>query len=92
MISNLKWGMGKAQLTRAAAYVQVPIPEGQVHKLKEGLGVQDAATEYAGQLLGLDPSIVPRNDAGDGHAYQLWVQLCYNAHVTQQPSTCVPFV
>ena len=44
--------------------MQVPIPEAQVHKLKEGLSVNEAATEYAGQLLGLDPSVLPRNDAG----------------------------
>ena len=43
---------------------QVDIPEAQVHKLKEGLSVKQAATEYEGQLLGLSPSVLPRNEAG----------------------------
>lgn len=43
---------------------KVPIPEAQVHKLREGLPVGQAATEYAGQLLGLDPLVLPRNSAG----------------------------
>lgn len=49
------------------AWVQVPIPEAQVHKLREGLPVGQAATEYAGQLLGLDPLVLPRNSAGACH-------------------------
>jgi hypothetical protein len=49
-------------LARASA--QVPIPREQIHAIKEGLPVGEAATEYAGQLLRLDAGILPRNAQG----------------------------
>ena len=48
----------------SADWAQVSIPEAQVHKLKEGLSVKQAATEYEGQLLGISPSVLPRNEEG----------------------------
>lgn len=40
------------------------MPASQVLALKEGLPVAQAATQYAGQLLSLSPSVLPRT-AGD---------------------------
>lgn len=39
-------------------------PALQVHAIKEGLPVEEAATEYAGQLLGLPQAVLPRNSGG----------------------------
>lgn len=38
------------------------VPTAQVYALKPGMSVEDAAIEYAGRLLGLDASILPRTD------------------------------
>lgn len=43
---------------------KVPIPKSQIHAIKEGLPVKEAATEYAGQLIGLPNSVLPRTAAG----------------------------
>ena len=44
--------------------LQVAIPREQIYAIKEGLPVNEAACEYAGQLLRLDASILPRNAEG----------------------------
>jgi 6-phosphogluconolactonase len=43
---------------------KVPIHKSQIHAIKEGLPVKEAATEYAGQLIGLPNSVLPRTAAG----------------------------
>lgn len=45
---------------REALLSKVPIPEGQVHAIHEGLPVEQAATEYAGRLMALPASALPR--------------------------------
>ena len=62
----------------ARASAQVPIPREQIHAIKEGLPVGEAATEYAGQLLRLDASILPRNAQGAAarQGYQLRMGRC----------------
>lgn len=44
--------------------LQVPIPREQIYAIQEGLPVAEAATEYAGQLLRLDQTVLPRNAEG----------------------------
>ena len=54
------------------------IPREQVLTLRSELSVAEAAKEYEGQLLRLDTSILPRNDAG-GRFFALfggWLLLC----------------
>ncbi|CAL5229687.1 g13056 [Coccomyxa viridis] len=55
--SNFK-GADEALLSKA------PIPREQIHAIKEKLPVAEAATEYAGQLLRLDETVLPRNSEG----------------------------
>jgi 6-phosphogluconolactonase len=43
---------------------RVSVPPQQVFAIKEGLTVQQAATEYAGRLLGLSADVLPRNADG----------------------------
>lgn len=43
---------------------KVPIPAAQVVAISEGLTVQQAATKYEGQLLGLPASVLPRSSEG----------------------------
>ncbi|GBF94076.1 6-phosphogluconolactonase [Raphidocelis subcapitata] len=43
---------------------RVPIPKEQVLAIREGLPVQQAATEYEGRLLGLPAGVLPRDDEG----------------------------
>ena len=45
--------------------VQAPIPREQIHAIREKLPVAEAATEYAGQLLRLDETVLPRNSEGE---------------------------
>lgn len=45
-------------------HAQAPIPRDQIHAIKENLPVNEAATEYAGQLLRLDEKVLPRNSQG----------------------------
>lgn len=40
---------------------KVKIPSENVHTIKEGLSVKDAATEYAGQILHLPESVIPKS-------------------------------
>ena len=44
---------------------QANIPREQVHAIREHLPVAEAATEYAGQLLRLDKTVLPRNAEGE---------------------------
>ena len=44
---------------------QANIPREQVHAIRENLPVAEAATEYAGQLLRLDKTVLPRNAEGE---------------------------
>ena len=44
--------------------MQVAIPREQIYAIKEHLTVNEAATEYAGQLLRLDEKVLPRNPEG----------------------------
>ncbi|KAL3157888.1 hypothetical protein ABBQ32_012299 [Trebouxia sp. C0010 RCD-2024] len=39
---------------------KVDIPAENVHAIKEGLSVKDAATEYAGQILHLSENVIPK--------------------------------
>ena len=39
---------------------KVDIPSENIHAIKEGLSVKDAATEYAGQILHLSESVIPK--------------------------------
>ncbi|KAK9810199.1 hypothetical protein WJX72_006525 [[Myrmecia] bisecta] len=43
---------------------KVPIPKEQIYAIAEGLPVEAAATEYAGQMLRMDPIVLPRNASG----------------------------
>lgn len=43
---------------------KVPVPAGQVLAIQEGLPVDQAATQYAGQLLGLGTDVLPLNAEG----------------------------
>lgn len=43
---------------------RVPIPKDQIVAIKEGLTVQQAATEYEGRLLGLPSGVLPRDADG----------------------------
>ncbi|EIE21413.1 6-phosphogluconolactonase-like protein [Coccomyxa subellipsoidea C-169] len=43
---------------------KVAIPREQIYAIKEHLTVNEAATEYAGQLLRLDEKVLPRNPEG----------------------------
>lgn len=45
--------------------MQAPIPREQIHAIREKLPVAEAATEYAGQLLRLDETVLPRNSEGE---------------------------
>jgi 6-phosphogluconolactonase len=58
------------ELSKHAVCAQVAIPREQVYAIQEGLPVHEAATEYAGQLLRLGTSTLPRNEAGK-HALEL---------------------
>ena len=49
---------------RCLYHAQAPIPREQIHAIKENLPVNEAATEYAGQLLRLDEKVLPRNSQG----------------------------
>lgn len=40
------------------------VPAAQVHSIKPGLSVAEAATNYAGRMLDLGTDVLPRNDAG----------------------------
>lgn len=42
---------------------KVKIPSENVHAIKEGLSVQDAATEYAGQILHLPENVIPKTSS-----------------------------
>lgn len=42
----------------------VPIPEGNVHAIAEGLNAEEAAKHYEGMLLGLGKGILPRLENG----------------------------
>lgn len=42
----------------------VPIPEGNVHAIAEGLNAEEAAKHYEGMLLGLGKEMIPRLDNG----------------------------
>ena len=44
---------------------QANIPREQVHAIRENLPVAEAATEYAGQLLRLDKTVLPRKAEGE---------------------------
>ena len=44
--------------------MQAAIPREQIHAIREKLPVAEAATEYAGQLLRLDETVLPRNAEG----------------------------
>ena len=39
---------------------KVDIPSENIHAIKEGLSVKDAATEYAGQILHLSENVIPK--------------------------------
>lgn len=45
---------------RDAFLERAGVPTAQVYALKPGMSVEDAAIEYAGRMLGLDASILPR--------------------------------
>ena len=62
--------------------LQVPIPRQQVYAIKEGLPVNEAACEYAGQLLRLDASVLPRNAEG----MQMRSDVAYCQAVFRSPS------
>ena len=58
-------GRGKALATDSYVCVQVAIPREQIYAIREHLPVNEAATEYAGQLLRLDEQVLPRNAEGE---------------------------
>ena len=66
---GLQWWMwrwhGFRLLTRLWHVGQANIPREQVHAIRENLPVAEAATEYAGQLLRLDKTVLPRNAEGE---------------------------
>ena len=47
--------------TKEAFLNKVQIPAENIHAIKEGLSVKDAATEYAGQILHLPESVIPKS-------------------------------
>lgn len=49
---------------REAFLDKVSIPASQQYVIKEGLSVKEAATEYAGQMLDVLQSVLPRNSEG----------------------------
>lgn len=42
----------------------LPIPDSQIYAIAEGLNAKEAAVNYEGRLLGVDPSVLPRNQDG----------------------------
>lgn len=49
--------------TKEAFLNKVQIPAENIHAIKEGFSVKDAATEYAGQILHLPESVIPKSAA-----------------------------
>jgi 6-phosphogluconolactonase len=57
-----------AGAAKKALLDKIPIPQENVHAIAEGLNAAQAATEYAGRLLGLPASVLPRVPFAEGDA------------------------
>lgn len=63
-LSHMRWAPGRGVTGPGTVVSQVPIPREHIYAIKEHLPVAEAATEYAGQLLRLDETVLPRNAEG----------------------------
>ena len=84
--------------TQEAFLNKVKIPSENIHAIKEGLSVKDAATEYAGQILHLPESVIPKTTTAthlpvfdlillgigpDGHVASLFPNRDYSTGATE---------